>query len=97
MLTWDSRLRFQPDGTVQGDRAVGGGQGQQPHAKGVCSPMELLCDARGLGEREGSGCPAPWVAKGPGWGGLMGREKSQRRGLALPSQAYTFSFFSHCL
>ena len=97
VLTWDGRLCFQPDGTVQGDRAVGGRQGQQPHAKGVCSPVELLCDARGLGEREGSGCPEPWVTMGPGWGGLMGREKSQRRGLTLASQVYTFSFFSHHL
>ena len=59
--------------------------------------MELFCDARSLGQREGSGCPEPWVTKGPGWGGLMGWEKSQRPGLTLPSQVYTFSFFSHHL
>lgn len=58
-LTWDGRLRFQPYGAVQGDGAVGGRQGQQLRAKGIGSPVELLCDARGLGETEESGCPEP--------------------------------------
>lgn len=64
--TWDGLLCLQPYGAVQRHCAVGGGQGQQPHAQGVGPPVEFLRDACGLGEREELRSLEPKIMKGPG-------------------------------